>query len=494
MEAGAAWRTPSVWIHGSNIPAGARTDIGCGATLRLRPPTYVEYAIHPMSPAAAITRLDPDLMTGRSEMGVRSRSLLLDVPLGMAVGLAAFGAARVAGMMIHAGVQPMGPPWMQPGPGRGRPEFPFQIEVGEPYTWSALCWVLVVGTGIAFRRVRPFTGYALTVVGATGYLAVGLPFGPVLFGPALGLLALATRMPVRRWVPWAALLIPLIWAGYVRDPYLGFADPNFYLAIILGPPLIMVPALIASIRTIRIEENRRAHDLELRRTAYQERLRIARDVHDLIGHSLSVINMQAGVALYVLGKDRDNDHAEAGAGAGPEHRIEDSLEAIRSTSKNALDELRTTLAVFRGETADGREPVSGLARLPGLIDSFRAAGRTVTIRTEGELDDLPGPVDNAAYRVLQEALTNVARHAAGAAAEVVITRTPTRLIVEISDNGPGSAVDGAGTDHRQANGSGLIGMSERARAVGGDVIAGPRPGGGFAVHAEFPIRVAGTRP
>lgn len=416
-------------------------------------------------------------------MAVRLRSLLLDVPLGIVVGLAAFGAARVAGMMIHAGVEQMGPPWMQPGVGRERPVLPFHV-VGEPYTWSALCWVLVVATGIAFRRVRPFTGYALTVVGATGYLAVGLPFGPVLFAPALGLLALATRMPVRRWAPWATVLVPLIWAGYVRDPYLGFGDPNFYLAIILGPPLIMVPALIASIRTIRIEENRRAHDLELRRAAYQERLRIARDVHDLIGHSLSVINMQAGVALYLLGKDRDKPEARS------DHRVEESLQAIRSTSKNALDELRATLAVFRGETTDGRAPVSGLARLPGLVDSFRSAGRTVTVRTEGPLDDLPGPVDNAAYRVLQEALTNVARHADGADAQVVITRTWDRLVIDVTDDGGRMPRDTGGTDRRHVNGSGLIGMSERARAVGGEVIAGPRPGGGFVVHAEFPIRTA----
>lgn len=489
MEAGATWRTPSVWIHGSTIADSAPADIGRGATLGIRSPTYAGYAIRPMSPGAAVTRLDPDLQDREEQvLAVRSRALLLDVPLGFAVGLAAFGAARVAGMMIHAGRQPMGPPWLQPGPGRERPMLPFHVVVGEPYTWSALCWVLIVGAGIALRRVRPFTGYACAVVGSTGYLAVGLPFGPVLFAPALGLLALATRMPVRRWAPWAALLVPLIWAGYVQDRDLGFTDPNFYLAIILGPPLIMVPALIASIRTIRIDENRRAHDLELRRAAYQERLRIARDVHDLIGHSLSVINMQAGVALYVLGKDREQTQT------GTDHRVEESLQAIRSTSKNALDELRTTLAVFRGETSDGRAPVSGLARLPDLVDSFRSAGRTVTVRTDGRLDDLPGPVDNAAYRVLQEALTNVARHADGAGAEVVIVRTADQLMVDVSDNGPGVPRSGRDTDGRQPKGSGLIGMSERARAVGGEVIAGPRLGGGFAVHAEFPIRTAEANP
>ncbi|MBO0811642.1 MAG: sensor histidine kinase [Microlunatus sp.] len=417
-------------------------------------------------------------------MPARARFLLLDLPLGLLVGLVSLGTARASAMLTTTTRGPyLGPPWMQPG---HRASFPHVVHIGEPYTWSALLWGLIIVIGIAGRRIRPFTGYALTVVGATGYLAVGLPFGPVLFAPALGLLALANRMPVRTWVTWAVLLLPLIWAGFVGAPDLGFGSPNFYAAIILGPPLIMVPALIATMRRMHIDENQRIRDQEVRRATYQERLRIARDVHDLIGHSLSVINMQAGVALYLLDKDRQL------AESGSDRRVEDSLQAIRSTSKNALDELRATLAVFRGEAMDGRAPVSGLARLPELVDSFRSAGRTVTVRTEGRLDDLPGPVDNAAYRVLQEALTNVARHAGGADAQVVITRTDTLLVVEVTDNGPGVPRSGRETGPRQVNGSGLIGMSERARAVGGEVIAGPRFGGGFAVHAEFPIRKAET--
>jgi signal transduction histidine kinase len=468
-----------------------------------------------MSANGPITRLGaarPEPTISEQEapaMSTRSRPFLLDVPLGLLIGLVCLGMARAAGSVTGNGQggQPpwmqqrppwTQPPWTRPGTGQHPMQFPDAVVLGEPYTWSALLWVLIIAIGIAVRRIRPLTGYGMTVVGATGYLSVGLPFGPVLVAPALGLLALATRLPVRRWVPWAGLLLPLIWAGFVGDRYLGFANPDLYTALILGPPLIMVPALIATIRRIRTEESKRAHDLEVRRAAYQERLRIARDVHDLIGHSLSVINMQAGVALYLLDKDRqkartasDSPNADASGG-----RVEDSLQAIRSTSKNALDELRATLAVFRGETTDERAPVSGLARLPELVDSFRSAGRSVSVRTEGRFDDLPGPVDNAAYRVLQEALTNVARHAGGADAELSISRTTDRLVVDVTDNGPGlswSARDGNGSEHQQTKGSGLIGMKERALAVGGDVTAGPRVGGGFAVHAEFPIRTEGRR-
>lgn len=419
-------------------------------------------------------------------MTVRSRPYLLDAPIGFVVALVSLGVARVEAEIVRQGSPMTGPPWMQPDFRQHQFEFPRDAVLHEPYTWSALAWVTILGVGIAARRFRPLTGYSLTVIGTTGYLAAGLPFGPVLVAPALGLLALATRMPARKWAPWATLLLPLIWAGFVQGDLFGLADPNFYTAIVLGPPLIMVPALVATIRRIRTEESRRAHDLELRRAAYQERLRIARDVHDLIGHSLSVINMQAGVALYLLDKDRKITDD------GSDHRVGDSLQAIRSTSKNALDELRATLAVFRGDisdgqSTDGRAPVSGLARLPELVDTFRAAGRTVTVDTQGGLDDLPGPVDNAAYRVLQEALTNVARHADGAAANVVIVRSAERLIVQVTDDGPGLSRAGSRPDQQQTKGSGLIGMAERARGVGGDVVAGPGPNGGFVVHAEFPL-------
>jgi len=422
-------------------------------------------------------------------MTVRSRPFLLDVPIGLVIALVSIGTARVQATVVRQINPTMGPPWMQPGFRQHQVPFPPGVDLHEPYTWAALVWSVLLGFGIAIRRVRPLVGYSITVIATTGYLAAGLPFGPVLLGPAIGLLALATRMPVRQWVRWGALLLPMIWAGFVGGDYAGLIDPNFWTAIILGPPLIMVPALIATIRRIRTQESRRAHELELRRVAYQERLRIARDVHDLIGHSLSVINMQAGVALYVLDKDT--------APAEDDHRVEESLQAIRSTSKNALDELRATLAVFRGEgteadTSGDRAPVSGLARLSELVDTFRAAGRIVSVQVDGDLDDLPGPIDNAAYRVLQEALTNVARHTGDATATVLIARSAERLIIQVTDDGARPSRTGSRTDPQQPQGSGLIGMRERARAVGGDVIAGPRPEGGFSVRAEFPLRPSGA--
>jgi signal transduction histidine kinase len=419
-------------------------------------------------------------------MAAPGRRLLLDGPLALLVGLLAMMAGRAAGYWAaRPGWEERTgpPPWSGPrgsGPSGWDEGAHPGIDLPEPYGWALIIWVLIVMIGIAIRRIRPQAGYALTLVGSTGYLAVGLPLGPVLAGPALGLMALATRLPVRRWVPWAVLLLPMLWAAFITEPYLGLTDPRLYNALFLLGAVTLLPALIATIGRNRRDAGRRAHELELRRATYQERLRIARDVHDVVGHSLSVINMQAGVGLYLLAKH----------GAGQDSaQLEESLQAIRSSSKNALDELRATLEVFRGESAE-RAPVAGLDRVPELVQAMRAAGREVDLQVTGELSDIPGSVDVAGYRIVQEALTNVARHTTGAAADVHITRTEGAVIIRVSD-------DGVGVRPRQRDdppGQGLLGMAERAEAVGGTVRTGRMPGGGgFGVEAEFPLPDRSTR-
>ncbi|WP_168207288.1 sensor histidine kinase [Microlunatus elymi] len=423
----------------------------------------------------------------------KSRLLLLDVPLALVIGSGSLAVARIFAELSQqplgrSGAEfPMGPPWAHPGRGHVETWSPpsFRADLGEPYTWIALIWVLILMLGIAFRRVRPRTGYAITVVGATGYLAAGLPFGPVLVAPALGLVTMAMRLSVRRWAPWTVLLAPMIWAGFVSEDYFGLTDPTFYSTLIMLSAAMLMPALFATLRRNRLDAGRRTRQLELRRAAYQERLRIARDVHDLIGHSLSVINMQAGVALYVLDKERGAGAADGAAGDST--KITESLQAIRSTSKNALDELRATLGVFRGEatdTGEQRAPVAGLQRVPELVASFRRAGGAVELIMDDTVDDLPGPVDSAAYRIVQEGLTNVAKHAGRATATVRIHREPESLVIDISDDGPPVRSTAAARD---SGGNGLIGMAERASSVGGTVWAGPLPDRGFGVHAEFPL-------
>ncbi|GAB3955689.1 hypothetical protein GCM10027614_65750 [Micromonospora vulcania] len=213
---------------------------------------------------------------------------------------------------------------------------------------------------------------------------------------------------------------------------------------------------------------------QARRQADEERLRIAQEVHDVVGHGLAAISMQADIALHLLPKR-------------PE-QAETALTAISRTSREALDELRVTLgAVRRGAE---RGPVPGLARLPALRERLAGAGLAVELRTVGAPRDLPAAVDLAAYRVVQEALTNVLRHAGVASAEVTVGYRADELTVEVADHGVGTTFDTVDPAGDGTAGHGLAGMRERVAALGGLLDVGPRPGGGFRVHARLPVEPA----
>jgi signal transduction histidine kinase len=218
----------------------------------------------------------------------------------------------------------------------------------------------------------------------------------------------------------------------------------------------------------RAEEAERTRDETARRRAMEERLRIARELHDSLTHSISVISVQAGVAAH-LARKRGED-------------VPPSLLAIQEAGADALRELRTTLSVLRSEEdGDG----SSLGQLDSLVARAQAAGLPVTVTVTGAERALPPEVDQAAYRIVQEALTNVSRHAGRACAWVHLCYTPDALSVQVDDDGTGT-----GTGSRPAGpGLGLIGMRERVTALGGRLHAGPREAGGFQVRAEFPARV-----
>jgi signal transduction histidine kinase len=199
-----------------------------------------------------------------------------------------------------------------------------------------------------------------------------------------------------------------------------------------------------------------------RRLAEEERLRIAREVHDVVAHSLAMINVQAGVGAHVA--DRRPDEAKQ------------ALLAIKEASSAALADLRATLAVLRGTSE--RAPTPSLARLSDLTEATTAAG--LPVRVDGEPGELPAPVDSAAYRIVQESLTNAVRHARDATRITVrFSRSAKSVEVEVSDDGTGSVDPGTG--------NGLKGMRERAEALGGTVSAGARPDGGFQVRAVLPV-------
>jgi signal transduction histidine kinase len=283
-------------------------------------------------------------------------------------------------------------------------------------------------------------------------VAVRLPVGPSLVACGMTLLAVVTP----------DLL--------VVDPPL-LTEAALLLAVLSG---LLLPAwAIGTVVRLGQEAERRAHQDETRRRADQERLRIAREVHDVVGHGLAVINLQAGVALHVVG--RRPEQAEV------------ALEAIKQSSKEALEELRGTLAVFRRPDNGGGpwRPAPGLGQLEALAAAMAEGGLPVQVAVTGQRAGLPAAVELAAYRIVQESLTNVVRHAGPATATVRVGYQPDALVLEVADTGSGGRVPGAA----RPAGHGIAGMRERAAAVGGTLQAGPSGDGGFLVHARLPLGV-----
>jgi signal transduction histidine kinase len=225
-----------------------------------------------------------------------------------------------------------------------------------------------------------------------------------------------------------------------------------------------------------VQEARQAA-LDAQRRVEEERMRIARELHDVVAHTMATITVQAAAASQLL-RDRPDEAAE-------------SLQAIRAASKDGLRELRAILDVLRSasggseEGADPTQPTPGLARLGALVEGVRAAGLPVTVTISGQPRDLPAITDLSAFRIIQEALTNAIRHAGRATAAVAVDYGADELLAEITDTGRGLTSPGAAAAYTA--GHGLPGMRERATAAGGTIDIGPLPGGGFRVAARLPL-------
>ena len=327
---------------------------------------------------------------------------------------------------------------------------------------DAMSYVLiaVAASALAVRRRWPVATLAVVTAATTVYLFGDYPYGPILLCFSVAVYTVAAGLELRQAAIFAgAALVAVSLHAFV--PFDG--DPGFAG---IGPAAAWVVVPFAVGVTVRLnrEATTRARVDAARRIADDERLRVAQEVHDVVGHGLAAINMQAEIALHLL--HRKPEQTEA------------ALTAIARTSKQGLDELRATLmAVRRG---DDRAPMPGLGQLPALRDRLAHAGLPVTLSTDGEpAGELPGAVDLAAYRIVQEALTNVLRHAGATIAEVTIVYGAKALELDVTDTGIGGDPSG--------NGSGIAGMRERAAALGGELTAGPRPGGGFRVHAVLPL-------
>jgi signal transduction histidine kinase len=289
------------------------------------------------------------------------------------------------------------------------------------------------------------------------------------------------------------------------------------LAVVLGELVRNRRALAAeTARRLRLADEERA--AEAGRVVAEERLRIARELHDTVAHSMATITVQAGSALHLLSSEaasagEGSGRDSAGPGPGPgggrgadADKLRAALRAIRETSKGALIDMRSVLGQLRGSGGQSddagiseneisgsgasatRPDGMGLGRLAALRDAVTAAGATVTVSVEGDELPLSAAADHSAYRILQESLTNVLRHAGpGTAAQVCLRYQPEALTIIVTDDGHAVPAGNGTADNNGTPGHGIRGMRERACLVGGELTAGPLPGGGFQVKVTLPI-------
>jgi signal transduction histidine kinase len=327
--------------------------------------------------------------------------------------------------------------------------------------WAGTLAALAVLALLARNR-NPGLAWLGNAAAVTCYFGLGYPNGPIYLSVFASAYAVTSRWTLRRWWPYAGAVVPLVLAIASRwsDTSIGSAAGRFtwFLAV-----LAAAAAVGAAMRT-RSETRRE----QARRTATEERLRMAQDLHDGVGHGLAVIAMQAGVALHVLEKDPS--------------KARESLLAIRETSRESLDALRAELSRLATEPAVAapRTVRNGLDDLPGLVGRVRAGGLHVDLRSDhapvsGErVSDAAG---EAAYLVVQEALTNVLRHSGAASARVQVSTADRSLHVTVADDGQGGEVQ---------EGLGLRGMRARVERLGGTVVVGPIADG-FEVRVSIPL-------
>ncbi|MFD4529642.1 sensor histidine kinase [Streptomyces sp. NPDC058470] len=340
--------------------------------------------------------------------------------------------------------------------------------------------LMVLGAAaLILRRRAPIPVLAATSAVSLVELVVGDPRAPVTMCAVVALFTVASATD--RHTAWRVGLLTmtvLTGAAMLAGPLPWYAQENLGIfawtgmAAAAGDAVRSRRAFVDAIRE-RAERAERTREEEARRRVAEERLRIARDLHDVVAHHIALVNVQAGVAAHVMDKRPD--------------QAKEALAHVREASRSALNELRATVGLLRqtGDPEAPTEPAPGLGRLDELADTFRNAGLPVEVaRDQGT--NLPAAVDLAAYRVIQEALTNVQKHAgAEAKAEVSVVRVGPNVEVTVLDNGPGQSAEHA---PEEGGGHGLLGMRERVTALGGRCTAGPRYGGGFRVHAILPVK------
>ncbi|MEV4440574.1 sensor histidine kinase [Streptomyces sp. NPDC049577] len=358
--------------------------------------------------------------------------------------------------------------------------------------WAVLL-SLTVSLPLALRRRVPWVVLLVSSTALTAYTAAGYQPSVNVWGPVLALYTLATGQPLRRAAPGVLLA-----GGVVEYATIAARVVDGWVAT--GQTLVVIGlawAFGANVRRVR-ERNDQLTELtrrlrveqaaRARHAVTEERLRIARELHDVVAHHLSVISIQSGLARYVF--DSAPDTART------------ALDTVADTAHRSLEEMRGLLHLLRvppdgdapSSESSGDAPATGLARLPELAERVTVSGVPVEIGTTGTVRPLPPGADLCAYRIVQEALTNTLKHAAPTRATVSLAYSADHLTIRVTDNGPSDAT-ASPTARVPGSGQGLIGMRERATLYGGTFTAGPREGGaaGYEVRFTLPLGPAGEK-
>ena len=334
------------------------------------------------------------------------------------------------------------------------------------------------------RRRWPVAVLMVAFAATFCYVLLGYPGGPiwmaliVAFGMALvSGHRIAAYMSLLIGYPCFVWLVNLVNGQPLPSGWIAAGIAAWMLLLVAASELVRNRRAFAQASRQRAIEEQRSQREAARRHATEERLGIARELHDVLGHSLSLINVQAGVALELM--DRKPEQART------------ALSAIKQVSKEALVEVQSVLdSLRRPDEEPPRAPVPSIENIGELVRRAESTGLAVDVEQAGQPSSLPANVDGAAYRIVQEALTNVVRHAGAATVSIRIYQEEGDFVVVVDDDGdggPGSLAAGGG--------NGIRGMRDRASALGGQLTAGPRPGGGFRVRARLPMpsETRGTR-
>lgn len=327
--------------------------------------------------------------------------------------------------------------------------------------------LLMIGPiALYWLRIRPVAVLWATSLSTLVYMLIGYPYGPVLISFVIALFAAAGAG--HRLASWLAIIA--LYGGHALGRViLGINESGIYQVLLVGACFILLgfgAELYRGHRERMAEMARSRREEELRR-AGEERLRIAQELHDVVAHHISLINVQASTALHLV--DRQPEQAST------------ALAAIKDASKEALVELRSIVGVLRqADESAPRQPVTGLAHLDQLITRTSRAGLEVHAVLHGEHRPLPTGLDRAAFRIIQESLTNVVRHAKATTATIRVQYGEDDLTVQVDD-------DGTSLTAAPHEGNGIIGMRERATALGGTLTTTLTPAGGLRITARLPL-------